>query len=565
MIRSDNVWIQHLDSELITPEYPECSIFNFLKQNAQKNLDNTAIEFEGKKTTYRKLILQIEETAKALINIGVKKSDVISIISINTPEVLMMIYAANRIGAVVNMIHPLSSSAEIISFIEKTNSSVILVLEQLYPKIEKAKFDNKINPKIIITRIVDSLPLYIKPVFTLTNKNKLDINSDHKTIYWNRFISNASDENIVLPEDQGTKDDIAMIMYSGGTTGTPKGVMLTNLNINAYSIQAFEVSGIQKPSGQKFLAILPLFHGFGFASGIHANLCKGVYIFLLPKFDLKKSVKKIFKNRINFIYAIPALFEAIIRSEYIEKKDLSFFECLICGGDKLQPKLNEKLQNYLKRGNSNAVFCEGYGQTECVAACLTNPYFAPVQKSVGILLPDMSAKIVEPGTQKEVPNGTDGELCINGPTVMKGYYKNDEETKKVIQVHGDGKSWLHTGDIFTRDDNGYFYFKQRISRMAISAGYNIYVTEVEKAITSCVFVSQCCVVGVNDRAIGQRIVAHVVLNNSNADKTILKAKIIEQCKKMLPEYSLPHEIRFRDELPVTNLGKVDFKKLENEN
>ena len=258
------------------------------------------------------------------------------------------------------------------------------------------------------------------------------------------------------------------------------------------------------------------------------------------------------------------MFEAIIRSEYIEKKDLSFFECLICGGDKLHPSLNEKFQKYLKKGNSKAIFCEGYGQTECVAACLTNPYFSPKQKSVGILLPDMAAKIVAPGTQSEVPNGIDGELCIYGPTVMKGYYKNEDETKKALQLHKDGKIWLHTGDMFSRDDDGYFYFKQRISRMAISSGYNIYVTEVEKAINSCAFVSQCCVVGVADRAIGQRIIAHVVLSDSNANTDVLKNKISEQCKKMLPEYSLPHEIRFRNELPVTNLGKINFKFLEME-
>jgi long-chain acyl-CoA synthetase len=476
MMRSENIWSEYLDLKNITFEYPEGSIYNYLEQNAKKNLDETAVEFEGKKTSYRKLLRQIEETAKALVNMGIKKSDVVSIISINTPEVLVMIYAANRIGAVVNMIHPLSSTAEMTNFIETTNSSAVLVLEQLYPKIANKDFNCRTKPKIIITRITYSLPLYIKPLFALKNKNKVVINPKHTVIYWNKFISSASKANIVLPEDEGTKDDTAVIMYSGGTTGTPKGVMLTNININSYSIQAFEVSGIREPKGKKFLAILPLFHGFGFASGIHANLCKGVHIFLLPKFELKKSVEKIFKNKINFIYAIPALFEAIVRSEYIEKQDLSFFECLICGGDKLQPKLNEKLQNYLKKGNSRAVFCEGYGQTECVAACLTNPYFAPVQKSVGILLPDMSAKIVELGTQTEVPNGVDGELCINGPTVMKGYYENAEETQKVLQTHADGKTWLHTGDIFSRDDNGYFYFKQRISRMAISSGYNIYVT-----------------------------------------------------------------------------------------
>lgn len=565
MERKNNLWTEHLSASNIINKYPECSMFEYLKQTAQKYPDNIALVFQGKKTTYRKLINQIETAAKSLVSIGIKSGDIISVISINTPEVLIMIYAANKIGAVVNMIHPLLSSSEIESFIKNTNSTAVLILEQIYPKIAKTEWDNCRSPKIILTRIVDSLPFYLKSIYSIKNKSDVELNCKHDITYWKDFFFNTDAANIELYENDGNKNDVAIIMYSGGTTGTPKGVMLTNYNINSYSVQAFEVSGIDRPEGKSFLALLPLFHGFGFASGIHANLCRGVQIFLLPKFEFKTSVDLIFKKKINFIYAIPPLFEAIVRSEQIEKKDLSFLACLICGGDKLQLPLNERLQKYLKRGNSKAVFCEGYGQTECVAACLTNPYFAPKQKSVGILLPDMLAKIVEPGTQNEVPNGTDGELCINGPTVMKGYYKNEEETKKALRLHEDGKIWLHTGDMFSRDDDGYFYFKQRISRMAISAGYNIYVTEVEKAISSCSFVSQCCVVGVKERVIGQKIVAHVVLNDVNADENAMRAKIMEKCRTMLAEYSLPHEIRFRDELPVTNLGKVNFKALENEN
>lgn len=562
MNRTENIWADFLLDKNKTLELPECSMYSYLKQNAQNHLNEIAIEFEGKKTTYKKLLSQIETTAKALKNIGIKKGDVISIVSINTPEVILTIYAANCIGAIVNMIHPLLSSSEIESFINQTNSSAVLILEQIYQKIKNIEWKSATPPKIILTKIVNSLPIYTKPIYSLLNKSNVALNAKHNIIYWNHFIKSSKNDSIF--EDTGSKDDTAIIMYSGGTTGTPKGVMLSNFNINSYSIQAFEVSGISEAKGKKFLAILPLFHGFGFASGIHANLCRGVHIYLIPKFDFNKSVKMIFKHKINFIYAIPALFEAIIRSEAIEKTDLSFFECLICGGDKLTPVLNQKLQSYLINGKSKAVFCEGYGQTECVAACLTNPYFAPIHQSTGILLPDMSAKIVEPGTHNEVPNGTDGELCINGPTVMKGYFKNETETKKALQLHSDGKIWLHTGDMFSRDDNGYFYFKQRISRMAISAGYNIYVTEVEKVINSCPAVAQSCVVGVEDRVLGHRIIAHVVLNNQEADKDLVRSQIMEKCKASLAEYSLPHEIRFRNELPMTNLGKVNFKLLENE-
>lgn len=564
MKRTKGIWQEYQNAENWLEEYPECSMFNYLRQTSREHLNYYAIEFEGKKITYKKLLEQIESVAKALVNIGIKKGNCISIISVNTPEVVLMIYAANRIGAVANMIHPMLSSSEIETFINKTNSSAVLVLDQIYPKLEKIKWEDEQKPKIILTRIVDSLPWHIKPIYSMLNKNKTTLNPMHDTVYWNSFISASKLKDIILPEDSGQADDTAIIMYSGGTTGAPKGVMLTNLNINSYAIQAFEVSGVVNPAGKKFLAILPLFHGFGFASGIHANVCQGVHIYLLPKFEFKKSISLIFKKKISLIYAVPALFEALIRSEQIEKKDLSFLECLISGGDKLQERLYTKLSSLLIKGNSKAVFCDGYGQTECVAACLTNPYFAVNDKSVGIPLPDIVAKIVEPGTQKEVPNGIDGELCICGPTVMKGYYQNEEETKLVLQVHKDGKTWLHTGDMFCRDDDGYFYFRQRISRMIISAGYNIYVTQVENVITACPAVAQCCVVGVEDRVRGHKIRAHVVLNDLNADKELVRSKIIEQCKNNLAEYSQPHEIRFCENLPMTNLGKVDFKALENE-
>lgn len=564
MKRERSIWSEHLGTEPWIECFPKGSMYSYLSYTAQEHLDVTAVEFEGKKTTYKKLLADIENVAKALVNNGIKKGDCISIISVNTPQALTMIYAANRIGAIVNMIHPLLSVSEMETFIKETESVAVLILDQIYPKIKNIKWETGIEPIIILTRIVDALPLHIKPIYSLMNKNNITLNAQHNTIYWKNFVNKENLKSVILPVDDGKQDDVAVIMYSGGTTGTPKGVMLTNFNFNSYAIQGFELSGVIAPTGKKFLAILPLFHGYGFAAGIHTNLTKGVHIYLVPKFEFKKSVNLVFKEKINLIYAVPAFFEALIRSPQIEKEDLSFFECLISGGDKLQERLYKRLSDLLKKGKAKTVFCDGYGQTECVAACTTNPFFAINEKSVGLLLPDVKAKIVQPGTQIEVPNGTDGELCVCGPTVMKGYYKNEEETKAVLQVHEDGKTWLHTGDMFCRDDEGYFYFRQRISRMVISAGYNIYVTQVEKAIMTCPAVAQCCVVGVEDRALGHRIRAHVVLNDANADKELVRTKIMEQCKKNLAEYSHPHEIRFCDSLPMTSLGKVDFKALENE-
>lgn len=563
MKRNKSPWFEHQNPDLWRSEYPEGSMYDYLKSTAQKHLNNCAIEFEGKKTTYRELLNQIDSVADSFATIGVKKEDIISIISVNTPQAVVSIYAANKIGAIVNLIHPLLSPAEIENILKTTESSVIIILDMIYPKIKNISWELSDKPKIILTRISDALPFFIKPLYLLKNKLDLELNSEHDSIYWNKFI-NIKSKKSNDSTFSNSSDSVAIIMYSGGTTGLPKGVMLTNMNFNSFAVQAYDVNGIADLTGKKSLAILPFFHGFGLGTGIHSTLCNGLHVYLVPKFDFQKSTDLIFKKKINCIYAVPALYEAILRSPQIEKKDISFFLNLISGGDKLQDKLYKKLDVYLKNSNASAAFCDGYGQTECVSGCITNPYFAVKPKSVGILQPDMSAKIVEPGTHNEVPNGTDGELCINGPTVMKGYFKNETETKKALQLHSDGKIWLHTGDMFSKDDDGYFYFKQRISRMAISSGYNIYVTEVEKAINSCLAVAQSCVVGVEDRVLGQKIVAHVVLNNQEADKDLVRSQIMEKCKASLAEYSLPHEIRFRDELPMTNLGKVNFKLLENE-
>lgn len=562
--RKESIWHIKKNDPNWVKEFPHNSMYEYLRDTAQTHLNACAIEFEGKTTSYKKLLQEIDFVAQAFVANGIKKGDCISIISINTPQIITSIYAANKIGAVVNMIHPLLSTTEIKKFVQDTNSVAVIVLDQIYPKIEKISWDNNFNPQIILTRIVDALPLLIKPLYTIKTKINITLNAKHNCIYWADFLKSGKSCNIVSDNNKTSAEDVAMIMYSGGTTGTPKGVMLTNYNINSYGIIVSEVIKPIKPVGKKFLAILPLFHGYGFASGIHANLTQGVHIFLIPKFEFKKSVDLIFKKKINFMYSVPALFEGIIRSPHIEKTDLSFFECLLCGGDKLPKRLNNKFSELLKQGNASTVFCEGYGQTECVACSIINPYFAVNSDSIGITVPDIEAKVVEIDTQNDVPNGEDGELCICGPTVMKGYFNNEEETAKALQIHSDGKTWLHTGDLVSRDDNGYFYFKQRISRMVISAGYNVYVTQMEKAINECDEILECCVVGISDRVLGQKIRAYIVPADDSINENTLKNIVIEKCKENFAEYSQPHDIRIIKKLPMTHIGKVDFKLLENE-
>ena len=564
MKRIKSVWYEYQNPNKWVDEYPDGSFYNHFKTNSEKYPNLTAIEFQSKKYTYKQLIQNIDKTAIALVAMGVKKGDCISIVCPNTPQAIFMLYAANRIGAVANMIHPLLSANEIQQFIENTNSVAILTLDMIYPKFAKIKWQIDKQPKFILARIADALPLYAKPFYSLKNKLNLTFNTEHDIVYWNDFINNGEQLSLVMPEDDGKADDVAVILYSGGSSGVPKGVMITNLNINSLAIHTYDIGGIENVVGKKSLAVMPIFHGFGLVICVHAMLSLGFHVYLLPKYDFNECSKLIFKKKINCIYGVPGLFEALIRSKYIDKADLSFMELLVCGGDKLPEKLQRRVNRVLKNGGANVVLREAYGQTECVAGCSINPKFDTRIGSVGIAYPDVYFKIVKPGTQEELPDGEDGELCVAGPLVMKGYYKNEEATAKALQQHADGKIWLHTGDMFTKDKDGYIYFRQRNSRMIICGGYNVYATQVEEAINSCPAVLQSCVVGMKDRIYGQKIIAFVVLNSNNADKIAVKEKILECCRNNLSEYSIPHEFIYRDSLPVTNMGKTDYLSLEKE-
>lgn len=564
MKREKSIWYEYQNPDKWNPEYPEYSMYEHLRNGAEKYPNLTAVEFQGKKYTYKRLIGNIENVAKSLVAIGVKKGDVISVVTPNTPQALFMVYAINRIGAIANMIHPLLSATEIQKFVEDTDSVAILTLDMIYPKFAKIKWNTTKEPKMILARIVDALPFYAKPVYASQNKLNLTYNPEHDVIYWNDLIKLGSAEGLNLPKDDGQADDTAVILYSGGTSGTPKGVMITNVNINSLAMHTYDIGGIEEVVGKKSLAVMPLFHGFGLVICVHAMLCLGFHVYLLPKYDFQECSKLIFKKKINCIYGVPGLYEALIRYPKIDTDDLSFMELLVCGGDKLPEKLQHRVNKLLKKGGAKVALREAYGQTECVAGCSINPAFDTRIGSAGIAYPDVYFKIVKPDTQEELPRGEDGELCVSGPLVMKGYYKNEEATAKSLQRHADGKIWLHTGDMFSMDNDGYIYFRQRNSRILISGGYNIYATQVEDAVCTCPAVAQCCVVGINDRIYGQKIGAFVVLNNKDADKELVKSKIMECCKNNLAEYSLPHEIIFRDEIPATNMGKVDYLSLEKE-
>lgn len=566
MKRTPNIWSQYHGGDNFITEYPNCSMFTRIQKVAEKYPNYVALEFQDKKTTYSEMISQIEVIAQSLLESGVKKGDYVSVVAPNTPQALNMVYAINRIGAVANMIHPLLSVGEIKQLVENVQSVAILTFDMLYPKLAEIEWETPRKPLMILARIADALPFYLKPLYLMKNKLDLNFNPNHDIIYWNNFLKKGKSRKESLASDDGKGEDLAVIHYSGGTTGLPKGVMLQNKAFNATTVQSSEIKpyDVKDRAGKKVLGLMPVFHGFGLAMCMHMTLAEGGHLCLVPKFDYKACTKLIFKKKVNHIYAVPALYEALCRSEEIEKEDLSFIDMVAISGDKCDKKLIDRMNRYLEKGNSKARMLEAYGQTESVSGVAINPFFAPREDSCGIPFPDNEIKIVKVGTQETLPAWEDGEICVVSPTQMLGYYKNEAETAKALQKHEDGKTWLHTGDIGCMDEDGYLYFRQRYSRMLIVAGNNVYPTQIENIINKCGAVNTSCVIGVSGRAGTQKIVAVVQPTNMDIDLEALRKEILEICEKNVADYAMPQEIVFRENMPLTAMGKVSFKKLTEE-
>ena len=561
--KEDRLWINKYKDARANLEYPSGSMIDALTQVSRKYPEYFAYEYFGKKVTYRNFMRQIENVAKSLKNYGVDKDDRVTICMPSTPEAICTIYAANLIGAVANMIHPLSSEKEIENYVNQSDSKFILILDSVLDKVLNIKRNTKLQ-KIIVARPDTSMPPLMHYLYKITNyKKKIKIpKDDDDIVLWNTFISSAKDFVGVCYEKREA-NDLAVILYSGGTTGEPKGIMLSNLNINALALGAHELIKQTIP-GNSVLSLLPIFHGFGLAVCIHTPLLSGMKCILIPQFNAKKFGDLIRKTKPNFLVGVPTLYEALLKQK-LKKRDLECVEAVISGGDILTPELKKKVDEYLKQYGSYATVRPGYGLTEATAAtCLTNEG-EYVEGLIGVPFPDTYFKIVKINTLEEADIGTDGEICISGPTVMMGYLNNEVETNQTLKYHPDGKLWLHTGDVGAMQEDGTIVFKQRIKRIIVSSGYNIYPSYIENVIVSHKDVLSCAVVGVPHKYKGQVAKAYIVLKDGVELTGKIKKEIIELCKKNVSIYSLPKEYEYRSSLPKTKVGKVAFTELEKEN
>ena len=564
-LSSSSPWLKYYGNTPASLDYPHLTMYQMVAQAAKRKPNNTAYVFMGKKTSYQEFMQRIEAAAKGLYKMGIRKGDRVTICMANTPQALDCFYALNRIGAIPNMIHPLSAAQEIAFYLNFSKSKAILTLDQFYYKVAEILPQLENECQVLIAKVVDELPAPLNLLYPMT-KGARAIKKLPKTGYtlWYKMV--AAGKNQVLPPHDGKYDDCGAILYSGGTTGTTKGIMLSNLNFNALALQTIAASGfsMEEISEMKMLSVMPVFHGFGLGIGIHTPLVAGGTCILIPQFNVNTYAEVLVKQKPNLIPGVPTLFEALLRAEKLEGTDLSFLKGIFSGGDSLSPELKKKVDVFLRAHGCSQQIREGYGTTECVtASCLTPKDYARAG-SIGIPFPDTFYKIVEPGTTNEVEPNVEGEICVSGPTVMMGYMDNPEETAGALKRHYDGRIWLHTGDLGYMDQDGFVYFRQRMKRMIITSGYNVYPSQLENIIDGHEKVLLSCVIGVKDPYRVQRVKAYVVPMPGVEPTEELKAELMEYCSKHIAKYAMPREMEFRKELPKTLVGKVAYRVLEEE-
>lgn len=568
MIKENNMnvkmpWLKSLDGIPAHLEYYKGSMYEKIAEVSENYPDHIAYDFMGARIKYKDFIAKVDRCARALAAIGVKKGESVTICMPNAPQSVIMFYAVNKIGAIANMVHPLSSEKEIEFCIKESASVVCLTLDQFYGKFENIKRNIHLR-NLILTSVKDVLsPIKRKGYYLVEGRKIKKVPENAEIIWWNKFLADGRKYHgsFHTPAKAG---EPAVILYSGGTTGTMKGILLSNLNFNALAQQIIATNPMFKP-GDKMLAVMPIFHGFGLGVCIHSMLANGGRCLLIPRFNPESYAKLLKKHKPNFIAGVPTLYEALLRIKSLSHVDLSCLKGVFSGGDSLSVELKKRFDAFLKSHNASIPVREGYGTTECVTASCLTPINREKEGSIGLPFPDTFYKIVKPGSEEEVPYGEEGEICLAGPTVMMEYINNPEETANTLRRHKDGMTWVHTGDLGMMDEEGFVYFRQRIKRMIITSGYNVYPSRIENILDSHELVHMSCVIGVPDPYKMQKVVAFVMLkpdvkiSHEEAEEILLK-----YCSKHVAKYAMPSSIQFRDNLPKTLVGKVAYRILEEE-
>lgn len=553
-------WLKYYDQKFIDQTLPALSAFEYVCQRSKNHLNDTALDYYGRKFAYADLIVNVKKTAAALRGAGVKKGDIITVVSIMTPEIIALFYAADMMGATLNLVDPRYSVEGIREYIEEVDSHLLVCLNVVYERCRQAAKRTNVE-KVIVLSPADSLPPVMAVGYKLTTPDKNKYASN--VIRWKQFIKGGEGQSTAAePYDP---DHACVVVHTGGTTGSPKGVMLTDDCFNGIALQ-FQAYPKLFHRGQKLMNIMPPFIAYGFACGIHLPLVLGFTVVIIPNLDPDKLGSLVLKHKPEHMFGVPTHYQQLASDPKLRDKDLSFIINYAAGGDSLSRGAEQTVNDFLAAHGARYPIAKGYGMTEVSSAATVAAGLDNKPGSVGIPMVNTVVAAFEPGTDQELPIGQRGELCISGPCLMKGYYNKPEETAILLRRHPDGRVWAHTGDMGYLDEDGFVFLDSRIKRMIIRHdGFKVFPSMIENVVSRHPAVHQCSVVGCADKdhTQGRLPFVYIVLK---AGITAKKKQVIRELERMcaeeLPEYVQPVAYKFISSMPMTPVGKVDYRQLE---
>jgi long-chain acyl-CoA synthetase len=549
-------WLRYYGKVPHSLSYPELTLYEVLRATAARVPEAVAWDFFDTTRTYRQFVNDIDACADALATIGLKAGDRLLISMPTSPQAVIAFYAANKLGALPALIHPLSTAPEVEHYLNISKARMALTLDAFYATFAAIKPELPLLA-LVLARIPDALSPLKRFGFWLTKGRHIPpVPADSRVRWWAELMSAR---HPVATRAPANTDDAAAILFSGGTTGVPKGILLSNRNFIAEGMEVATWGGIH--DGDSILAILPIFHGFGLGVCVNAAFMAGGKSILVPTFTAEIVARLIRTKRPSLLVGVPTLFDALARDPSLQHADLSCLKATFSGADTLPRPVKERFEKLVRARGGHVQLLEGYGLTEAVSGIMATPVDEYREGSIGLPLPDMLARICRIGATDELPPGEEGEICISGPAVMLGYLDEPEATREALRVHADGRTWLHTGDLGRMDGDGFFYFSARFKRMIKSSGFNVYPAQVEAVLYQSPLVAEACVIGVPDPEQVERVKAVVVLKDPTKANAGVEKALIDACRASLIKWSCPREIEFRSELPKTRVGKIDYRIL----
>lgn len=558
----DKPWLKYYSEKVVNAGVPQCTMYELLWQNNKDYLENIARNYYGRKFTYGQLFEGIEKSAQSFSVLGVKKDEIVIICTVNTPEMVYALYALNRLGAIANMVDPRTNIDGIHEYILESDARFIVTIDLAYPAIAKAAKSTSVE-KVVVVSLSDSLPPMPKVLYKIKNK---PLKHGEQTLSWKNFIALGSG---MIPEYVSYKKDTCCVMaHTGGTTGQPKAVMLSNDNINAVA-HGYQHLGIPFERKHRYFNDLPPFIMYGLCLATHTTLCYGLEVILYPIFDSKGFPRQFVKYKPQHFSALVDHLKYLTLDKRTKNLDMSFLISLGVGGDAVEYELEKEVNKFLAAHNCEFEVCKGYGMTELSATAVITFKGANAIGSVGVPLITNTLKIVDVDTHQELGYNQSGEIWVSGPSVMLGYYREPEETAEIIINDEKGIRWVRTGDLGHITEDGLLFHEGRIRRIYMTAHdgqpAKIFPMLVEGVINKSALVSECSVVGRKRKGSDYyEAVAFIVKKDKATDDPRIIDELITMCVKNVPTYMMPAEYHFIEQLPHTPIGKVDFRALEKE-